>query len=347
MQISIKRTAYPWLLTLVVSLLLWANIDANAASSSKKVIIAHAANNPRVAPLWIAKDEGIFAKYGIDAEPIFIRNSSLAICALLAGNVQIGFSAGGAQILSAHAQGVDLKIIATFTSRLTHDLVTRPGILSAKDLRGKRLGVQVIGGSLWLTAMLALESLGLEPTRDDVRILVIGDQTVLSQALESGVIDAAPLDGPFSQRLAKKGFPILAELYRSNIQTASATAIVLNSYQQSQPAVVEGVMKGLIEGLAFTLSPKYKGVTIHTLMKRLKITDPLDAEEGYRGLLKAMDLKPYPTVQGLHNMHRFVKAQNPQIAGVRVQDVIDDRVIRKLDESGFIDEVYRTYDVKK
>ena len=47
-----------------------------------KIIIAHAANNPRVAPLWIAKEQGIFAKYGIDAEPIFIRNSSIAIAGL-------------------------------------------------------------------------------------------------------------------------------------------------------------------------------------------------------------------------------------------------------------------------
>jgi ABC-type nitrate/sulfonate/bicarbonate transport system substrate-binding protein len=317
----------------------------HAAEPLTKIIIAHAANNPRVAPLWIAKEQGIFAKYGIDAEPIFIRNSSIAIGALMAGNFQVGFNAGGAQILSAAAQGVDIRIIATFTTRLTHDLVARPGITVPRDLRGKRVGVQVLGGSLWLTAMLALEALGLEPSRDDVRILVIGDQTVLTQALQSGVIDAAPLDGAFSQRLKKQGFPILIELYRANIQTASATAVLMKSYLLAQPVVVENVMKGLIEGLAFTLSPRHKAAVIKTIMRRLKISNIADAEEGYDGLLKAMELKPYPTARAMQNMQRFVKTQNPTIADVAVEDVLDARVIKKLDESGFIDEVYRRYGV--
>jgi ABC-type nitrate/sulfonate/bicarbonate transport system substrate-binding protein len=321
------------------------NATLHAAEPLTKIIIAHAANNPRVAPLWIAKEQGIFAKYGIDAEPIFIRNSSIAIGALMAGNFQVGFNAGGAQILSAAAQGVDIKIIATFTTRLTHDLVARPGITVPRDLRGKRLGVQVLGGSLWLTAMLALEALGLEPSRDDVRILVIGDQTVLTQALQSGVIDAAPLDGAFSQRLKKQGFPILIELYRANIQTASATAVLMKSYLLAQPVVVENVMKGLIEGLAFTLSPRHKAAVIKTIMRRLKISNIADAEEGYDGLLKAMELKPYPTARAMQNMQRFVKTQNPTIADVAVEDVLDARVIKKLDESGFIDEVYRRYGV--
>jgi ABC-type nitrate/sulfonate/bicarbonate transport system substrate-binding protein len=323
------------------------NATLHAAGPLTKIIIAHAANNPRVAPLWIAKEQGIFAKYGIDAEPIFIRNSSIAIGALMAGNFQVGFNAGGAQILSAAAQGVDIRIIATFTTRLTHDLVARPGITVPKDLRGKRVGVQVLGGSLWLTAMLALEALGLEPSRDDVRILVIGDQTVLTQALQSGVIDAAPLDGAFSQRLKKQGFPILIELYQANIQTASATAVLMKSYLLAQPVVVENVMKGLIEGLAFALSPRHKAAVIKTIMRRLKISNIADAEEGYDGLLKAMELKPYPTARAMQNMQRFVKTQNPTIADVEVDDVLDARVIKKLDESGFIDEVYRRYGVDK
>jgi ABC-type nitrate/sulfonate/bicarbonate transport system substrate-binding protein len=193
--------------------------------------------------------------------------------------------------------------------------------------------------------MLALEALGLEPSRDDVRILVIGDQTVLTQALQSGVIDAAPLDGAFSQRLKKQGFPILIELYRANIQTASATAVLMKSYLLAQPVVVENVMKGLIEGLAFTLSPRHKAAVIKTIMRRLKISNIADAEEGYDGLLKAMELKPYPTARAMQNMQRFVKTQNPTIADVAVEDVLDARVIKKLDESGFIDEVYRRYGV--
>ncbi len=321
--------------------------EIRAASVPTKVIIAYAANNPRVAPLWITEEQGFFAKYGIKAELLFIRNSALAISALISRNIDISQAAGiSALNVAAAEKSVDLKIVAAFNNRLTHDLVARPGITSPKELSGKRLGVQVVGGSLWITAMLALESLGLDAARDNIRVLTIGDQTVLTQALETGVIDVAPLDGAFSQRLKKKGFSILAELYRANIPTVSSTVLMLNSYLQTNPTVVENVVKALIEGAAFSLARENKPIVLQTIMKRLKITDRRDAEEGYEAVLKATDLKPYPSLEGMRNMQRFMKTQNPLIANVDVQSLIDDRVVKKLDESGFIDRMKKTYQLQ-
>ena len=323
---------------------LGSSYETYGASGPAKVIIAYAANNPRVAPLWITEEQGFFTKYGINAELIFIRNSALAISALISKNIDVSQAAGISALNVAVAdRSVELKIVAAFNNRLTHDLVARPGITSPKQLSGKRLGVQVVGGSLWITAMLALESLGLEASRDDIRVLTIGDQTVLTQALETGVIDVAALDGAFSQRLKKKGFPILAELYRANIPTVSSTVMVLNSYLQTNTALVENLLKALIEGAAFSLSPENKPVVLRTIMKRLKITDARDAEEGYDGVIKATDLKPYPSIEGLRNMQRFMKSQNPMVANVKVENLIDGRLVRKLDDSGFINEMKKIY----
>jgi ABC-type nitrate/sulfonate/bicarbonate transport system substrate-binding protein len=69
-------------------------LETHAASGPTKVIIAYAANNPRVAPLWITEEQGIFAKYGIRAELLFIRNSALAISALISKNIDISQAAG-------------------------------------------------------------------------------------------------------------------------------------------------------------------------------------------------------------------------------------------------------------
>ena len=81
-------------------------------------------------------------------------------------------------------------------------------------------------------------------------------------------------------------------------------------------------------------------------MKRLKITDARDAEQGYDGVIKATDLKQYPQVEGLRNMQRFMKTQNPLVANVNVENLIDCRVVRKLDDSGFINEMKKVYRVK-
>jgi ABC-type nitrate/sulfonate/bicarbonate transport system substrate-binding protein len=146
--------------------------------------------------------------------------------------------------------------------------------------------------------------------------------------------------------LKKKGFPILAELYRANIPTVSSTVLVLNSYLQANPTVMENVVKALIEGAAFSLARENKPIVLQTIMKRLKITDRRDAEEGYEAVLKATDLKPYPSVEGMRNMQRFMKTQNPSIANVNVQSLIDDRLVKKLDESGFIDQMKKTYQLQ-
>jgi NitT/TauT family transport system substrate-binding protein len=167
--------------TLSVFVLLCGSLKATA--SSTKIIIGHAAVNSRVVPLWIAQEQGFFAKNGLDAEVVFIRTGPILISALTAGRINIGYAAGEALVLAAAASGADVRLIAAFTSRFNHDVVARPGITKPQDLRGKRFGVQSIGGGMWMRAMLALEHLGLEPERDGIQLLVLGDQTILLQAL--------------------------------------------------------------------------------------------------------------------------------------------------------------------
>jgi hypothetical protein len=88
------------------------------------------------------------------------------------------------------------------------------------------------------------------------------------------------------------------------------------------------------------LAPKNKPVVIKTLMSRLK-ADANNAEEAYQDLLKGIDRKPFPSLDGLRNVQRLLKTRNPKIGEVKTEDVIDARIMRKLDESGFIDRALR------
>lgn len=310
-----------------------------------RVVISHSGMNARYAHLWMAQEQGFFAKYGMDTEVIFVRTGPIQVASVASADVQIGY-APGVTVLGAAAEGARLKIIAGFNNRITHDLVGRPGMKSMEDLRRKRFGVQSIGGSLWLSAMLGLEKFGLDPARDDIKILVIGDQTVLTQALETGTIDVAPLDTVFSHRLKEKGFPILAELYGMNIPALGNVVMGTQGYLEQNPEVADSILRGLIEALAFSLSPANKPITLKVLMKRLKITDPSVAEQGYSDFAKTVDRRPYPSLEGLRNIQRLMKSRNPKLEKVKPEDVIDDRVLRKLDESGFITEMFVKYGVK-
>jgi len=298
--------------------------------------------NARVAPLWVAEDRGFFQKYGVTASAIFIRQAPVLVAALTAGDVQAAYT-GGTTVLAAVAGGSDLKIVMSLTNRLGYDLVAAPGIKNPKDLRGKRLGVQTLAGTVWMGAMLGLEHLGIDPVRENINFVVIGDQTVAAQALEGGQIDATVLDGVFSRRLRQKGFTVLAELQKANIPFSSQGLVVRASTLHEQREMLEGLIKGLLEGIAFSLTPKNKPQVIATLVKRLKLADPALAEEGYQDIVNGVERRPFPTVEGLRNIQRLMKLRNPAIEKMKVDEMIDDRILRRIDESGFIEGLSRSY----
>ena len=320
--------------------------DLKATASTTKIIIGHAAVNSRVVPLWIAQEQGFFVKNGLDAEIVFIRSGPILMSALTASRINVGFAAGEALVLAAAASGADVRLIAAFTSRFNHDVVARPGITRPQDLRGKRFGVQSIGGGMWMRARLALEHMGLDPERDGIQVLVVGDQTIIAQALDTGTIDAASLDKAFTSILKQKGFPILLDLYHANIPMIGMSLLAQKSSIDKRPEIAENVLKAMIEGLAFSVSPENKAAVMKTIMKRLKITDPSAAELAYLDIVKVMDRKPFPSLDGLRNVHRLYRSYDPRVANVKPDDVIDNRILNKLEKVGFMDEVYRNYGVK-
>ena len=320
-----------------------AAFEANAAGA--KVIISFAGVNPRQTPLWIAQEQGFFAKHGIDSEVVFIRTGPIQVASVSAGATQLAY-AGAASIMGAVAGGTELRAIACFTNRLTYALVARPEIKKPEDLRGKRLGVQAIGGSVWMGAVLGLEYLGLDQRRDNISILNIGDQTVAAQALEAGTIDATPLDGVFSRRLKQKGFSVIAELAETKIPYVSNVITGTRGFFQQQPEAAENILKGLIESVAFIMAPANKAAVVGTIMKRLKLTDAAVAEQGYRDLIAISDQRPYVSLEGMRNVQRLLKIQNAIIGSVKVEEIIDNRPLKKLEESGFLQRTYAAYGIR-
>jgi hypothetical protein len=87
-------------------------------------------------------------------------------------------------------------------------------------------------------------------------------------------------------------------------------------------------------------------MTLKTIMKKLKITDPSAAEQGYADFVKTVERRPYPSLDGFRNIQRLMKSRNPKLEKVKPEDVIDDRILRRIDESGFINDMYVKYGVK-
>ena len=317
----------------------------HAAATPSKIVIVHGALNARIAPLWTAQEQKFFVKYGVDPEVIFVPQPPVMIGGLSTGDIHILYT-GGTVLMGAASGGLDVKMVAALNSRVGYDVVATPSVKSVKDLRGKRFGIQNFGGGLWMGAMLGLEHLGLDPQRDNINFLIIGDQTVLAQALESGRIDATLLDGLFSRKLKQKGFSILAELSQANIPYVGLGVVTKTAFVREQAAALEGVVKGLIEAAAFILSGKNKPAVMKTFTKYLKLNDAAAADEGYQDLLSSIDRRPIPSIEGLRNMQRLLKTRSAKLEGLKVEDLVDDRIVKRLENSGFFNQLHDTYGIK-
>ncbi len=104
-------------------------------------------------------------------------------------------------------------------------------------------------------------------------------------------------------------------------------------------------MRAIIEGAASCLSPREKPTTLKILQKYLRVSEK-DAEEGYKDMVIGLDRKPYANPAGVTNVVRLMKRSNPKVENVKPENLIDDRILKKLDQSGFIDETMAKYGVK-
>jgi ABC-type nitrate/sulfonate/bicarbonate transport system substrate-binding protein len=142
------------------------------AAEPSKLLIAHGAISNNVAPLWIAKEQGIFRKYGVEADLVFII-AGRAMQAMLAGQVPVGL-VGGTHVTNANTGGGDFTMILGLENRLDYIFVAKPTIKGAEDLKGKKVAIGTPSGSASLATYVSLDHLGLVPRRDQITLLGIG-----------------------------------------------------------------------------------------------------------------------------------------------------------------------------
>jgi NitT/TauT family transport system substrate-binding protein len=321
---------------------LLAAVAVASAESSSIAIVHPGPVGPSAVPLAIAHEQGLFAKHAINARLVAAGLGRVGVTS----ETPIGLF-GVPVALRQAAQGTDVKLVATVaTARVSGHLVAQPAIKTPQDLRGKRFGVSGIGAGLWINTVLALEHLGLDPSRDNIAMVEIGDLAKIAQALEANTIDAAVLAPAQSAQLRAKGFSVLLDLQPANLSGPQPGLVVTGTYLRERPETVEKVLLALVEAVAFTLAPANKATVLQTSMKVFGITDLAAAESGYQSLLRSLIRKPFPTIEPLRAMQRIIAMHNAAVLNVRLEELVDDRLVRKLDESGAIDRLYAAYGVK-
>lgn len=319
---------------LLVSILLR---DAQAAELPL-VRIAHGAFSEKVLALWLGAEQGLYRKHGVNVEVINIRSGPQTMAALVSGDIQVAYTIPGS-VVSAATSGLDVAFFAGIVNKADGDFIAVPSVRSAEDLKGKRIGVQSIGGGVWSMAMLAIEHLGLEPGRDRMTVMIVGDSPVLAQSLESGGIEATYLNYTHSRALKEKGFPVMLDLGKAPIPYQGLAAATRRGYLKQNPQIIDALMRGFAETASFIHKPANKEIVIRSLVKNLRLRSPNDAEIGYSALQWLYNLDIKPTIPGIQNMARFLAITNPKVKSVKSEDVIDDGPWQRLEKSAFYREL--------
>jgi ABC-type nitrate/sulfonate/bicarbonate transport system substrate-binding protein len=286
--------------------------------------------------LEIAKAQAFFGERGIEVHTLSARGAAVP---RLSDEAPLGLIGAPAALLQV-ADGVDLKLIATLsTTNLSGHLVARPGIKASAELRGKRLGVRVIGAGIWISTMLALEQLQLDALRDDITMVPVGSPAEIFRALEQGAIDAALVTDAQSRELEGKGFSVLLRDYPAGITSFDGVLAARTDYVAAHAEVVEGVTAALIEALAFALNPRNHSEVMKAFEASLRITDAGTASDNLRELWR----KPYPLLHTLQRMQRTIGAHDARVLDIPLKLLIDDRFVRRLEQAGRIDALYRSH----
>jgi ABC-type nitrate/sulfonate/bicarbonate transport system substrate-binding protein len=290
--------------------------------------------------LHLAQSRGFFAKRGVEVHLVAVTGTTIPE---LTDDNPVGHIGAPAAILKA-ARGSQLRILASLDSgQLFSHLVVHPSIKTPDDLKGKRLGARVKGAALWIHTVLALENLGLDPVKDRIGILPIGDPSIVMQALEAGEIEGAVLSGAQSKQLVAKGYSILLDLAPHHIYGATDALVATPKLMQEHPDAIEAIVFGLIDAAAFAQSSEGKTAVRDTIKRELRVASDAAADEGIAELTKIIVREPYPSLERLRNMQRVMRLADPKAGDVDVATLVDARFVRKADQEGVIDRAYAAH----
>jgi ABC-type nitrate/sulfonate/bicarbonate transport system substrate-binding protein len=315
---------------LALSFLLTPGIGNAQPREKVRVALGSISVNTSVIP--VGHQYGVFAKYGVDLEPIYMGGGMNSLAAVTSNTVQF-LSAGSTATISARLGGMDIVMLTVQSNKLDYSVFTAPEIKSPQDLKGKIVTGTRPGASADSALRLYLRRAGLVPDKDVIFISVGDSQQGRLNALHRGSVSATVLAPPFSGMAKQFGLRELADLRKSDIEYAGSSIAGMGAHIKSQPQLVENFLKGYIESLHFFRTQKEK--TLAGVMKFLKMSDRARAEEGYNYYVDMMPVMPYASAAGVRAVLQFLVAGQPKAATASPEEFYDNSYLKKIEDSGF------------
>jgi NitT/TauT family transport system substrate-binding protein len=283
--------------------------------------------------MWFAKEAGIYEKHGLAIEGISIPGSSLALAAMLSGEVPI-IQLGGAASIQANFAGADTVIVATILKKFLFSIFSRPEITRIADLKGKLFGATRFGTLSDFASRVALEKHGLNPERD-VNMVQTGGQPETVLALLTGKVQGAALSVPATMRAQKGNMRELFDMAKLDSTIHQNGVVTTRKYLKTNEDTVRRFLRAYIEGAV--LAKKDKAFATRVMAKYLGTNDREMLDDAYERVTMLLEIPPFPSADGVAMLLKSLEKTNPKARDAKPEDFIDARLVREIEKSGFID----------
>jgi ABC-type nitrate/sulfonate/bicarbonate transport system substrate-binding protein len=303
-----------------------------AAIAQEQHLIAYGGFAGFQAPVWAAKDLGLFAKYGLNGEVVMVPGSTREIQALVGGSVHFA-QVDAVTTVNAILQGAELVMISGSLNTFPFSFVAQKEIRRPEELAGKKIGIVGFGGANELAINLALKEWNVP--RQSVTIIQSGGAGTRLLALSTKALDATVLAYPELGEAVRLGMNVLGHM--RDMKTAAFPmniVAVRRSFLEKNRDVVKRFQQAYAEATYQFLNNKERALTV--LMKRLQQKNPKALEETYQYVAPSFSFPTRVAHQGLRNTLDMVAQRTPGAKPeANLEKFLDESTLDELEREGF------------
>jgi NitT/TauT family transport system substrate-binding protein len=283
--------------------------------------------------MWIALEQGIYQKYGLDVDTTLLQSSAQIAPAMAAGEVDVALTAGAGVVDIDLAGGDQVLVFAQTKELMSFFLHARPEVQRVESLRGQRVAVTRLGSGVHLATQIVLQQVGLEAGRD-VQLVQAGTVDAQLAALIGGGADAAMLATPANFLAEREGFPLLADLKEYRVPYSPGALAVTRSTLNAQYDLVRDFVQAHVEAMG--VGRRNPALATRLLGVNTQADDQDLLDRSYRLWVADMTTNGLPSAAAVQTV---LDQRAPEVPAARTadpRDFLEDRIVHELEATGVL-----------
>jgi NitT/TauT family transport system substrate-binding protein len=309
----------------------------HGAAAPDKLVGVHSARVMSQSMPWMAQEAGLFKKYNIDFNLVFISSSSIVTAALLGGDAEMTVTGAIGNVAAFVRGSTDVAFVGGIKNVMTQTIVAGGAIKRPEDVKGKKIGVSRIGGNSHYFTIQALRRFGMDVTKEATFIQTGGDPETFA-ALSAGSIDVATLTPPLDALAVARGFHYVIYGPDLKIPYAATAFVTKRSVIAKRPQVIGNFMRAMAE--TSKMMHTDREFVYKVLGKYLRISDRSVLDSAYNAEIKALEPRLVIKMESLQATLDELAPADARAKKIKPQEMVDSRYLDEMEKSGFFDQIW-------